>query len=85
MSHTYTSQYPPDVKVDQSVRDFFSSFYRISDTPDTHENYVRQFTQDATFILASKTAKGHDGTPLPSHSLLSPVLPARSPFLYTLT
>ncbi|MCJ1369412.1 hypothetical protein MMC20_000623 [Loxospora ochrophaea] len=42
----------------QPVQAFFTEFYKTSDTPDAHEKYADAFTEDATFILASKTAKG---------------------------
>jgi hypothetical protein len=46
--------------MDDVIR-FFEKFFRISDTPDLHEQYTRNFAEDATFILASKTSKGRDG------------------------
>ena len=45
----------------QPVQAFFTEFYKTSDTPDAHEKYADAFTEDATFILASKTAKGRAG------------------------
>jgi hypothetical protein len=38
----------------------------MSDTPDVHEQYSRNFTDDATFILASRISKGRDGEALRS-------------------
>lgn len=61
MSHSYASAYPTAATVSEGIKAFFENFYRISDTPTAHSEYVRQFAQDATFKLASKTAKGHDG------------------------
>ena len=57
---SYVSEYP-NVNFDPAFKSFYEDFYLISDTPDAHEKYVQQFTQDATLIMASKTAKGHDG------------------------
>ena len=62
MAHSYSSAYPTDTSVDEGVVKFFEDFYRISDTPGDHDNYVDQFTPDATFKLASKKAVGKDGT-----------------------
>ncbi|KAM0813391.1 putative SnoaL-like domain-containing protein [Seiridium cardinale] len=59
MSH-YKAQYPAGVVVDPEIVRFIEQFYQISDTPGAHEDYVDQFTSDATFKLASKTGKGHD-------------------------
>jgi hypothetical protein len=61
MSHTYKSEFPAGVTVDSGIAQFFETFYQTSDTPEAHEKYADSFTKDATFILASKTVKGHDG------------------------
>lgn len=61
MSHSYKSQYPSGVEVDPAVIEFFEKFYRVSDTPGAHDEYVDMFTKDATFILASKTSQGREG------------------------
>ncbi|POR34367.1 Uncharacterized protein TPAR_05444 [Tolypocladium paradoxum] len=54
MPHSYRSEVPCDPTVDAGILDFFETFYRISDTPGHHDAYVANFTDDATFILASK-------------------------------
>ncbi|KAL1839130.1 hypothetical protein VTK73DRAFT_4124 [Phialemonium thermophilum] len=64
MAHSYKSQYPRDVAVEPSIVQFFENFYAVSDTPDAHDVYVDQFTDDATFILASKVSRGRDGRSL---------------------
>lgn len=61
MAHSYSSLYPAGSSVELDIVEFFENFYRVSDTPGHHENYVDQFTQDATFILASKKAVGRQG------------------------
>lgn len=67
---SYTSEYPA-VEFDPAYKKFFEDFYRISDTPDVHDVYASSFTEDATLIMASRTAKGTSGTlGLRSHSLL---------------
>lgn len=57
----YQSIYPTG-EFDPAYKHFFEQFYKISDTPDAHELYSKQFTQDATLVMASKTVKGRDGT-----------------------
>lgn len=57
----YVSEYP-NVDFDPALKRFYEEFYSISDTPDAHENYVQQFTKDATLIMASKIAKGHESS-----------------------
>ena len=61
MAHSYKSQYPSGVAVDPSIVEYFQDFYRISDTPDAHDEYTGKFTDDATFILASKVSHGREG------------------------
>lgn len=53
---------PADHSVDPKIASFFEQFYSISDTPDAHEMYAEQFTEDATLVMASKTARGMEGT-----------------------
>ena len=57
---TYTSSYP-SIDFDPEYKKFFEDFYATSDTPDAHEKYITYFTQNATLVMASKTAKGSDG------------------------
>jgi len=59
---SYASEYP-DVDIDPAIKKFFEEFYAISDTPDAHEKYAQQFTEDATLIMASKKVKGSSGIP----------------------
>jgi hypothetical protein len=61
MASSYRSEYPSGIAVDAGIQEFFEKFYDISDTPNIHEKYVNSFTKDATFILATKVSKGHDG------------------------
>jgi len=58
---SYTSQWPKDLPQDPALIKFYEDFYRISDTPDAHEQYADQFTEDATLVMVSKEAKGRDG------------------------
>jgi hypothetical protein len=57
---SYASIYP-DLPVDPAIKQFYEDFYKTSDTPDAHEKYPEYFTDDATFTIASKTAKGKSG------------------------
>lgn len=59
---SYASEYP-DIGIDPTFKRFFEDFYAISDTPDAHEKYAQQFTEDATLIMASKKVKGSSGAP----------------------
>jgi hypothetical protein len=57
MSSSYISSYPT-TPFNPAYAQFFSSFYKISDTPDAHAKYASQFTSDATLIMASKRCEG---------------------------
>jgi len=65
MMSTYTSQWPKDLPQDPALIKFYEDFYRISDTPNAHEQYADQFTEDATLIMISKEAKGREGMSSP--------------------
>jgi hypothetical protein len=56
----YASEYP-SIEFDSAYKKFFEQFYATSDTPDAHEKYVENFTDDATLIMASKKVRGSDG------------------------
>lgn len=62
---SYASEYPPGDKFDPEYKAFFERFYQTSDTPDVHEEYSKQFTEDATLIMASKKAQGRNGKSRP--------------------
>lgn len=57
----YKSSYPSTPEVPSSLRHFFETFYKISDTPEAHEAYVDCFTQDAAMIIASAMVEGSSG------------------------
>lgn len=59
---SYTSEYPAGVQIDSDIKAFFERFYEISDTPDAHEEYAKQFTADAKVTMASKKVNGSEGT-----------------------
>lgn len=61
MSHSYKAEYPAGTSVDPGIVQFFEEFYAISDVPGEHDRYVDMLTDDATFIMASKKARGRDG------------------------
>lgn len=58
---SYASEYPSGGSFDEAYKQFFERFYEISDTPEAHEEYSRQFTSGATVIMASKKVEGTDG------------------------
>lgn len=62
----YASEYP-SLNFSADFKEFFEDFYAITDDPEAHAKYVDQFTDDATLIMASKTAMGSSGTPLRPH------------------
>ena len=53
--------YPSDLVLRPAAIAFFRDFFRISDTPGAHDAYLEQFTNNATFILASKCSIGSKG------------------------
>ena len=69
----YASEYP-SVDFDAAYKKFFEDFYATSDTPDAHEKYIENFTQDATLIMASKKAQGSDGMLCGIYPILDPWL-----------
>jgi hypothetical protein len=77
MAHSYRSDYPRDVGIAGGIRPFFERFYQTSDDPAAHEAYADFFADDATFILASTTARGREGrylTLVPPSRLSCPVI-----------
>jgi hypothetical protein len=58
---SYTSEYPAGHDFDPEYKAFFENFYQTSDTPGAHEKYSKQFTQDATLIMASNRVQGRGG------------------------
>lgn len=60
MAHSYKSEYPAGVELDDGIKAFFEEFYKTSDTPDVHEKYADSFTKDATLIMASKKGVGRE-------------------------
>lgn len=71
---SYASEWPA-VEVDSAFKKYFEEFYYISDTPDAHDKYVQQFTSNATLTMASRTARGSDGTQATSHVRLTSLIP----------
>jgi hypothetical protein len=58
---SYASEYPAGNDFDSDYKTFFEKFYETSDTPGAHEKYSKQFTQDATLIMASRKVQGRQG------------------------
>jgi hypothetical protein len=67
MTYSYSDICPSDIEANKGVIQFLENFYQVTDTPEAHEEYANQFTEDATLILASKTNEGHAGM---SHLLM---------------
>ena len=59
---SYTSEYPSGNEFDPDYKTFFEKFYETSDSPSAHEEYSKQFTQDATLIMPTKKVQGREGT-----------------------
>ena len=78
MAHSYKSEYPAGVQIDDGIKAFFEEFYSTSDTPDTHEKYADSFTGDATLIMASKKGVGREGIFILFLSFLRPSSFSRS-------
>lgn len=53
----YKSSFP-EGQQEPALAQFFEQFYAISDTPDGHEKYAAQFTENATLIMVSKKVQG---------------------------
>ncbi|OAA50495.1 hypothetical protein NOR_00945 [Metarhizium rileyi] len=72
MAHTYRAICPDGIDISPDMIEFLGDFYRISDIPGEHDQYVDLFMPSATFILASKRASGKEG------SRLQPASPAQT-------
>ena len=57
--HKATSEYP-DNYANQAVKDFLAKYYEVSNNPEAHDDYVKLFTKDATFVVASERATGNE-------------------------
>lgn len=66
----YIASVPEDGQVRPEIRSFFEEFYKISDTPDTHEKYADHFTKGGRLIMGPNEANGRDGMSLPSLAAL---------------
>ncbi len=61
-------EYPFGITLHPVVDAFFKEFFRISDTPGLHDEYTKQFTETATFILASRVSHGTYGKVRAQHA-----------------
>ncbi|SMQ45661.1 unnamed protein product [Zymoseptoria tritici ST99CH_1A5] len=57
----YSASVPNDGQVKPAIHAFFERFYKISDTPDGHEDYANQFTSDGKLIMGLNEVNGRDG------------------------
>ncbi|CAF9940339.1 MAG: hypothetical protein ALECFALPRED_008524 [Alectoria fallacina] len=69
----YKSSYLSTPEVPSSLRQFFETFYKISDTPEAHDKYVDCFTKDAVIIMARGNVEGCDGILSLRHKMWSAV------------
>lgn len=69
MPHSYASEYPQDVFVEDGIQEMFENFYEVSDTPHMNEKYADFFTDDATIIIAGREIAGKKGDINPPLSL----------------
>jgi hypothetical protein len=53
-SSQYRSEYPPNLSLSGTYRDFIENFYHISDTPDAHGEYAEQFALQARLLMPGK-------------------------------
>lgn len=57
----YTASIPSDGQVRPEIQSFFSTFFKISDTPGDHAAYANSFTKNGTLIMGPNETSGHDG------------------------
>lgn len=60
MSH-HQAEVPADGSVKQDVRAFFEQFYLLSDTPEAHQEYANQFTENGVLIMIGDRRNGRQG------------------------
>ena len=48
----------PSTTIDPHIPEFFTKFYELSDDPETHDEYTRSFTDNATVIMGRKKVEG---------------------------
>ncbi len=61
MTSQYIAFVPSGEEVKPEITSYFEQFYKISDTPDAHEQYANQFTKEAKLIMGPNEAVGRDG------------------------
>lgn len=61
MSSQYVAAVPSEDLVRPEIQAYFQNFYQISDTPEAHQEYSEQFTDNARLIMASNEANGREG------------------------
>lgn len=57
----YEPAYPNNIRTDPSVKRFITHFFEVSDTPDSIDEWVSHFREDATVIMGNDVAKGKEG------------------------
>ncbi|PWY95472.1 hypothetical protein BO94DRAFT_506423 [Aspergillus sclerotioniger CBS 115572] len=69
MTYQITSSPTLSPPTSAAMISFMENFYRISDAESQHDQYVSNFTDDATLIMGSKVARGVDEILPLRHSL----------------
>ncbi|GAB1320626.1 hypothetical protein MFIFM68171_10836 [Madurella fahalii] len=54
----YEPAYPDNIPTESSVKRFITNFFAVSDTPDSIDEWVSYFRDDATVIMGNDIAKG---------------------------
>lgn len=54
----YTASVPSDGTVKPEIKDFFERFYAVSDDPEAHEEYSKQFTDNGILIMGPNESNG---------------------------
>lgn len=57
----YSASTPSDGQVRPEIKEFFETFFKISDTPDAHELYSEQFTKNGKLIMGPNEGNGRAG------------------------
>ena len=57
----YTAETPTGDLVPKSIVNFFERFFKISDSPEQHEEYAGCFTEEGVMVHASSRIEGREG------------------------
>ncbi len=57
----YTASVPPGGQVRPEIQAFFEELYKVTDNPETHEQYIDMFTSDAKILMGVNEFNGREG------------------------